>query len=134
MRGTRFRDRLLTGYRPDFFETKVFSRSSLFFLHSAARTMACLAAAPPPWRVRRPPPPPLARGLGSKLARLRRESLACPPPHAGKASPSNNFEVWCKEHWNDGDEEDLGKRLREEYVDPDREATAVTNGSDFKAL
>jgi rubrerythrin len=42
--------------------------------------------------------------------------------------------VWCEEHRNDGDEEDLGKRLRGEYVDPDRKVTAVTYRSAFKAL
>jgi rubrerythrin len=111
-----------------------FRGSSLFVLHSAARTVACLAAAPLPWRARHPPPPPLAGGLGSTLVRLRRASLACSPPHAGKAGPGNNFAVWCEEHRNDGDEEDLGKRLRGEYVDPDRKATAVTYRSAFKAL
>ena len=83
--------------------------------------------------VRAPPAPPTAREGARKHAReVAPRSLACPAPHA--ARPGHNFEVWCQEHWNDGDEEDLGKRLREEYVDPDREATAVTNGSDFKAL
>ncbi len=66
--------------------------------------------------------------------RLRRASLACSPPHAGKAGPGNNFAVWCEEHRNDGDEEDLGKRLRGEYVDPDKKATEVLKGSNKKAL
>ena len=82
---------------------------------------------------RAPPAPTTAREGARKHAReVAPRSLACPAPHA--ARPGHNFEVWCQEHWNDGDEEDLGKRLRGEYVDPDRKATAVTYRSDFKAL
>ena len=43
-------------------------------------------------------------------------------------SKTNNFQAWCDANG------ERGKTLLEEYIDPDRGPTRVTNGSTYKAL
>ena len=95
-------------------------------LHFRARAMARVALASSPWRPHATPA--LMGGMGSRLARVRRASAPCPPPHVrGRhATPDNNFLTWCEENFERG--------LLKEYVDPDRGPTEVTRGSHYRAL
>ena len=43
-------------------------------------------------------------------------------------SKTNNFLTWCEKNG------ELGKKLSREYVDKDKPPTAVTKGSNYKAL
>jgi DNA-directed RNA polymerase subunit RPC12/RpoP len=88
--------------------------------------MARVALASSPWRPHATPA--LMGGMGSRLARVRRASAPCPPPHVrGRhATPDNNFLTWCEENFERG--------LLKEYVDPDRGPTEVTRGSHYRAL
>jgi hypothetical protein len=53
----------------------------------------------------------------------------CPKcAHNAAPSKTNNFLAWCEKNG------ELGKKLSREYVDKDRPPTAVTKGSDYKAL
>ena len=88
--------------------------------------MARVALASSPWRPHATPA--LMGGMGSRLARVRRASAPCPPPHVrGRhATPDNNFLTWCEENFKRG--------LLKEYVDPDKGPTEVMRGSGYKAL
>jgi DNA-directed RNA polymerase subunit RPC12/RpoP len=88
--------------------------------------MARVALASSPWRPHATPA--LTGGMGSRLARVRRASAPCPPPHGrGKhATPTYNLGTWCEENFKRG--------LLKEYVDPDKGPTEVTRGSSYKAL
>jgi len=48
--------------------------------------------------------------------------------HLAPLSKTNNFLVWCEKNG------ELGKKLSREYVDKDKPPTAVTKGSNYKAL
>ena len=95
-------------------------------LHFRARAMARVALASSPWRPHATPA--LTGGMGSRLARVRRASAPCPPPHGrGKhATPTYNLGTWCEENFKRG--------LLKEYVDPDKGPTEVTYASTYKAL
>ena len=88
--------------------------------------MARVALASSPWRTHATPA--LTGGMGSRLARVRRASAPCPPPHGRgrRATPDNNFLTWCEENFKRG--------LLKEYVDPDKGPTEVMRGSGYKAL
>jgi DNA-directed RNA polymerase subunit RPC12/RpoP len=88
--------------------------------------MARVALACSPWRTHATPA--LTGGMGSRLARVRRASAPCPPPHGRgrRATPDNNFLTWCEENFKRG--------LLKEYVDPDKGPTEVMRGSGYKAL
>jgi DNA-directed RNA polymerase subunit RPC12/RpoP len=88
--------------------------------------MARVVLASSPWRTHATPA--LTGGMGSRLARVRRASAPCPPPHGrGKhATPTYNLVTWCEENFKRG--------LLKEYVDPDKGPTEVTYASTYKAL
>jgi DNA-directed RNA polymerase subunit RPC12/RpoP len=67
---------------------------------------------------------------GWRASVLSRTSRAngCPACSGHAASSRNNFRVWCEENG------ERGKKLLEEYVDPDRKPTEVMRGSSYKAL
>ena len=53
----------------------------------------------------------------------------CPKcAHNAPASKKDNFLTWCEKNG------ERGKKLSREYVDKDKPPTAVTRGSDYKAL
>ena len=53
----------------------------------------------------------------------------CPQcAHNAPASKTKNFLAWCEKNG------ELGKKLSREYVDKDKPPTAVTKGSNYKAL
>jgi hypothetical protein len=88
--------------------------------------MARVALASSPWRPHATPA--LTGGMGSRLARVRRASAPCPPPHdrGRRDTPTYNLVTWCEENFQRG--------LLKEYVDPDRGPTEVTRGSGYRAL
>ena len=61
-------------------------------------------------------------------SRTRSDAAAECPSCSGYAARSNNFQAWCDANG------ERGKTLLEEYIDPDRGPTRVTNGSTYKAL